>query len=303
MVHNGCLLEIQNCSLLIVQNLQMSLNLNLNPQTITQSRIISYTDTQAIVSFCVKFSLTDPTQPSVIANSMSTAVALGLDLTKNIGITGIIEDEEDQYQVEAFECDQDGNAINAPSTRNQGASIRVCVKPDAFTRSFGVVLRSINVMRLERGDVSQKVIEPDSVVQDFQRTEYMCTVSQDLCHVQTDISNDFFWWFNRWTRFWSFLSGGTSLYWVSGRSLRVQFQQRASDATAEKDQESSWRHDSYLCRARQGSPTAECLHATDSLIFLPARRCCPVCSRTIRRSGQRWKHPTHVQTRCFDLCV
>ena len=156
------------------------------------SNVISFTGQKAIVSFCVKFNLHDPAAPALTANYLYTPVSVGVDFNNNFGITEIVQDEEDKFGAEAFLCDDQDNPISNPETKNQGATVRVCVQPDAFTRPFGVAMKSINSFRLARGDVDQDVIIPNGVIQNLQTTQYKCTAGQRICSLATVVGNDFY---------------------------------------------------------------------------------------------------------------
>jgi hypothetical protein len=173
--------------------LQMNVMFNIDPETITNSQVISFTDAQAIVSFCVRFTLFDPAAPALTVDSLNTPIVIAVDLNDSISITGIIEDDEEKYGAEAFECDLEDNPIvDSQTNTNQGDTIRVCVRPDAVAREFGVVIKSINSFLLQRGDVEQDVITPNEVVESKETTEYRCTSGQPLCSFTTVVNNDFY---------------------------------------------------------------------------------------------------------------
>lgn len=168
------------------------MNYNINPTTIGNSRIITYTAEDPIVSFCTRFNLIDPSNPGQVANFLDTPVAVRVDITQRFEILAILEDEEDNYGAEAFECDDNNERILEPALKTQGARIRVCVQPDSFTREFGVVMKSINRFKLIRGDVEEDVIVPDGVIKDLIMTQYRCTPGDVVCHLTTEVSNRFF---------------------------------------------------------------------------------------------------------------
>jgi hypothetical protein len=170
---------------------QITVNYNINPSTISQSRIITYTADDPIVSFCTRFNLIDPSNNQV-ANFVDTPVAVRVDITQNFEILAILADEEDNYGAEAFECDADNNRITEPTFKTQGSRIRLCVQPDSFTRGFGVVMKSINRLKLIRGDVSDDIIIPDGVIKDLIQTEYRCTPGDVTCYLTAEVDNRFF---------------------------------------------------------------------------------------------------------------
>lgn len=168
------------------------MNYNINPTTISSSRIITFTTEDPIVAFCTRFNLINPENPDQIANSLDTPVAVRVDITERFEILALLEDEEENFFVEAFECDSDNNPITEPTLKTQGSRVRICVQPNAYTQEFGVVMKSINRLKLIRGDVSDDIIVPDGVILDLLQTEYECTPGETICSVETSISNSFF---------------------------------------------------------------------------------------------------------------
>lgn len=127
-----------------------------------------------------------------MANSLDTPVALRVDIVDTFEIKGLLEDEEDSYGAEAFECDENNQRIGNPTFKTQGARIRVCVQPDSFTQGYGVAMKSINQFAFTRGDVSQDIIIPDGVIQDLMITTYRCTPGEVICFFETEVSNRFY---------------------------------------------------------------------------------------------------------------
>jgi hypothetical protein len=163
---------------------------NLDPTTITKSRIID----GGIASFCVSFSVSDPAQPGVVQNSLDTPLAVAIEFEEFIGITEILGSEVDQYGIESFLCDSQNKELAAADIlpKAQGGRIRVCVQPDASTRASEVVMKSINSFELLRGDVNQQILVANSVVKDPILTDYVCTAGASLCSVEATLSNRFF---------------------------------------------------------------------------------------------------------------
>lgn len=127
----------------------------------------------------------------------ATILSLGHDSSAaTYGSGGVSSLNESRYLqefgVEAFECDGNDEAISEPVAKNQGDRIRICILPDATARDAGVVMNSVNSLQLLRDSVSQDVLLPDSVIQDFRSTKYGCTPGEPLCFVETPIENAFF---------------------------------------------------------------------------------------------------------------
>ena len=181
----------------------MYVDLNINPTTVSQSPVITFNSvnvngqSQAAVSFCVRLNVWDPDDEfnPEPAGTQDYIVAVSVDLTQNIGITGLISDQEELYGTIAYECDRNNVAVpfnETQMTKNQGDQIRICVEPDDFAKQYGVVMKSINSLSLVRGDVIQDVLVPQGVIQDFLNTEYECLPGQSVCVVECLISNDFY---------------------------------------------------------------------------------------------------------------
>lgn len=170
---------------------QITVSYIINPTTISNSRIITFTSDYPIVSFCTRFNIIDPDNPDQVANFLDTAVAVRVDITTNFQILALLEDEEDNYVVEVFECDESKNPITQ-TLKTQGSRVRMCIQPNAYTQSFGVVMKSVNRLKLIRGDVSDEVIVPDGVITDLLQTEYLCTPGDTVCAVETTVANRFF---------------------------------------------------------------------------------------------------------------
>jgi hypothetical protein len=183
-----------NCSLTFCFLLQMTAEFNIDPTTITNSRIIDYKNDRAIVSFCVRFSVSDPARPGVIKNALDTPLAVAIEFKGFIGITEILGSDVDQYGVESFLCDSQNKELAAADIlpKAQGGRIRVCVQPDASSRVADVVMKSINRFELQRGDVSQQILVANSVVKDPLLTDYVCTAGTSLCSVEATLDNGFF---------------------------------------------------------------------------------------------------------------
>ena len=157
--------------------------------------MITFTEAQAIVSFCARFELSTPERPSLVENFRHTPVAVGVKLSgDDMGITGLLQNEEDNYAVVSYLCNQDSVPLQASEIvpKAQGGRIRVCIETDEFTAGFGAVMRSINSFNLERGDVLQRVVAPKSVVVDPLSTRMDCDPGQVVCSIDCSISNDFF---------------------------------------------------------------------------------------------------------------
>lgn len=134
----------------------------------------------------------DPSNPGTVVNSLDTPIAVRADIVNQLEILDLIQEEEENYGTQAFECDSNDNPIINPSAKHQGNKIRICVQPNNFTQQYGVVMKSINSFTLVRGDVSQQLIVPDSVIQDTQATTYTCIPGEMTCSLTSEISNSLF---------------------------------------------------------------------------------------------------------------
>jgi hypothetical protein len=173
----------------------MVVNLNFDFDTIALSPVISFTDTQAIVSFCARFELSTFDKPSLVESALNWKIAVTVKLSgAGMGITGIVEDEEENYAVISYLCNDNNERLMSSeiTPKSQGGRIRVCVETDDFTAGFGATLRSITTFKLNRGDVTQQVVTKKAVVVDPLSTRLDCDPGQEVCSVECTIGNEFF---------------------------------------------------------------------------------------------------------------
>jgi hypothetical protein len=176
----------------VVHSAQMTVQYTINPSTISGSPIISYSSAGTAVAFCTRLSLIDPDRQNETVEYLDYPVALYIDILERFEILGlVIENPEDSYGVEAFLCDSNNLRIdesNETLQRNQGSRVRICVQPDSHTQDSGVVMKSINRLKLSRGNVVQDVL----MASDVEGSYYHCVAGESICHVETEISNRFF---------------------------------------------------------------------------------------------------------------
>ena len=174
----------------------MGIHLNFDPTSINTSRQISFTETQGILSFCIKFELIDDSCNGACAE-LETPVTLGIALESNVGIIELIDEDPSAYGIVVYECDDDDvplseAAISGRPALTQGSTIQFCIRPDDFSLSYGVILRSIVSFQLSRGDVKQDVLIPNGIIVNYAQTVYACQPGGLICKLKTLLSNDFF---------------------------------------------------------------------------------------------------------------
>ena len=130
-----------------------------NPETITSDANI-YEETVvngeqfAIVTFCVRFNLSTGGDSSIEVNFHETLITLNVDLTDGFAIDDVDVAPRDRlvttanqaYEVEGYQCDRNYVELTPAAravTRNQGAIIRVCVRPTLEGREDGIYMREI----------------------------------------------------------------------------------------------------------------------------------------------------------------
>ena len=107
----------------------------------------------AQIRFCVRFGLYTKGAPPVEVNFLETVITLDVDLSDGFDIASVSVAPKDKlvrtaaqaYQVEGYVCDEKEKAVtDLAAIRNQGAQIRVCVRPDTDARADGIYMRAID---------------------------------------------------------------------------------------------------------------------------------------------------------------
>ena len=178
------------------------LTVSVNPATITSDTNI-YEEAViggqqfAIVTFCIRLNLSTGGDSPIEVNFLETLVTLNVDLTDGfeIGTVAVAPKEKlvktanQAYEVEGYLCDRSYDELNdagKQTTRNQGAVIRVCVRPTLEGRNDGIYMREIQSFEFtrtypdSRPDVRQIAIE-NSAAASNGLTDLFCERGWEVC--------------------------------------------------------------------------------------------------------------------------
>ena len=150
-------------------------------------------DVSAQIQFCVRFGLfTDGGNTEVEVNFLETVITLDVDLSDGFDIASISVAPKDKlirtaaqaYQVEGYICTEEEIEGDLTSIRNQGAEIRVCVRPDEDARADGIYMRAIDSFTWKRDapvEITQVAVE-NRVEATNTLTSLYCAPGELVCH-------------------------------------------------------------------------------------------------------------------------
>jgi hypothetical protein len=158
----------------------------------------------AVIAVCIRLSLNTPGNTSIEVNFLETVVVLTAQLTDGFQIDEIlvapkgrlVRTANQAYQLEAFQCDEafvELSATEKAVARNQGAIIRICVRPNADARPDGVKMREIQSLTFSRTDptISQIAVEDRRPAVNG-LTSLTCNAGDNICMVETILTAQFF---------------------------------------------------------------------------------------------------------------
>ena len=155
----------------------------------------------AEVKFCVRLNLNTGGDSSIEVNFHETLITLNVDLTDGFAIDDVsvtpreklVKTANQAYKVEGYQCDRNYVELNEAGkavTRNQGAIIRVCVRPTLEGRQDGIYMREIQSFAFSRTypdsrpDVNQDAIV-NSGPADNGLTDLFCDRGWEVCMFET----------------------------------------------------------------------------------------------------------------------
>ena len=172
----------------------------LNPDTIRESEsyieLPSESESDAKIRYCVRFSLWGgpPSEPEAEEiNHIDVTVELNLDMTdENVSISGQsveaaeegVQTSEDNFFLEAFQCDQDGKHLQEITPYNQGDMVRICVQPTEQASEVGFRIKTIDTFSFSQGSTSQAAILNGEVAAN-QLTGLSCETGARQCVFET----------------------------------------------------------------------------------------------------------------------
>ena len=186
--------------------LTQQLTIAVNPATITTDANI-YEETVvngqqfAVINFCVRLNLSTGGDSSIEVNFHETLVTLNVDLTDGFTIADVnvapreklVKTANQAYEVEGYQCDRNYAELSAAAkatTRNQGAIIRVCVRPTLEGRTDGIYMREIQSFAFSRTYVDGRpAVNQDAIVgslaADNGLTDLFCENGWEVCMFET----------------------------------------------------------------------------------------------------------------------
>ncbi|KAG7346920.1 hypothetical protein IV203_005989 [Nitzschia inconspicua] len=170
---------------------KVTVTFTVDEMNILSSPIISSAESRSIVSFSTRLSIRDPNIPSNTAASLDTSIIFELMTAGKVGITGLLEEQQDKYGLNVYECDKDNNRLPVVQPKSQQDLFRLCIEPDEIARNDAVKMYGISSLTIEDGQNIQSVLK-DGSVQNSATTEYSCTLDGKLCYIETLVDNSFF---------------------------------------------------------------------------------------------------------------
>jgi hypothetical protein len=180
----------------VTLNQEATIKISVDPTTISTSTELYSEDTtigavNAQIVFCVRFGLSTPGD-NVEVNFLETVITLDIDLSDGFEIGSIAVEPKDKlvrtaaqaYQVEGYVCTDEEIEGDLTAVRNQGAQIRVCVRPDEEARSDGIYMRRIDSFSWTRDSpvsITQSAVE-DGVAASNTLTDLFCEPGELVCN-------------------------------------------------------------------------------------------------------------------------
>ena len=177
---------------------QISSNSNIYKEQTTNGEL------SAVVTFCIRFALKTSGLSPIEVNFLETIVILNVKLTDGFKIDNIsvapreklIRTANQVYKLTAFQCDASKAELSATQkqvTRNQGAIIRVCVRPDDVAEADGIKMREIKELTYSRTSpaASQEAVK-NNVASTNGLSSLYCNPGEAVCMVETILVADFY---------------------------------------------------------------------------------------------------------------
>jgi hypothetical protein len=180
----------------VTLNQEATIKISVDPTTISGNTELYSEDTTigavtAQIVFCVRFGLHTPGD-DVEVNFLETVITLDIDLSDGFEIGSIAVEPKDKlvrtaaqaYQVEGYVCTDEEIEGDLLAVRNQGAQIRVCVRPDEEARSDGIYMRRIDSFTWRRDvpvSITQAAVE-DGIAASNTLTDLFCEPGELVCN-------------------------------------------------------------------------------------------------------------------------
>lgn len=158
-----------------------------NPELYTENDEIGAVTAQVI--FCVRFGLFTDTEE---VNFLETVITLDIDLSDGFAIGDVLVEPKDKlvqtaaqaYEVEGYVCTDEEIEADPSFVRNQGAQIRVCVRPNEEARADGVYMRRIDSFTWSRTQpvaITQAAVE-NGLAASNTLTDLYCVPGELVCN-------------------------------------------------------------------------------------------------------------------------
>jgi hypothetical protein len=174
-----------------------TIEISVDPTTVTGNSELYSEDTTigavtAQIIFCVRFGLYTPGMEEEV-NFLETVITLDVDLSDGFQIGSIDVEPKDKlvrtaaqaYEVEGYVCTDEEVPADPALIRNQGAQIRVCVRPDQEARDDGIYMRRIDSFTWARNDganpITQAAVE-NGLPASNTLTDLYCVAGELVCN-------------------------------------------------------------------------------------------------------------------------
>ena len=145
----------------------------------------------AQVVFCVRFGL-HTLGDDMEVNFLETVITLDIDLSDGFQIGSIDVEPRDKlvrtaaqaYEVEGYVCTDEEVPADPALIRNQGAQIRVCVRPDQEARDDGIYMRRIDSFSWQLtspAEITQEAVV-DGLPSSNSLTDLFCAPGELVCN-------------------------------------------------------------------------------------------------------------------------
>jgi hypothetical protein len=173
------------------------------PQNIAKSKSYQPSttgDNDATITYCLRFSLWSGTDPGAeLVNYVDVTVALTVDLKDDFAIQAQslqaqdrgVETTDDEFFVDAFLCQPNGEPFADMLPFVQGEVVRVCVQPTLQAYDVGFRMRRIDKFTFVQGYTTQEAIINEKAASNG-LTQLWCDPGVDQCMFETLLFAYFF---------------------------------------------------------------------------------------------------------------
>jgi hypothetical protein len=171
----------------------------IDPVMIVDARWVSHKvgKNNVAVNFCSTFAIKQDLTSADVAFTRENHFLMDVDVGGS-SIVSYLEGDaiEESWQIDMYQCD--GELVRIPDEDllpiQQGQHVRLCVATANATRASGVYINNINQFTYQRADdgLVQNAITKGQVPSEDGSTQILCRAGNDLCAIDTVLSNSFF---------------------------------------------------------------------------------------------------------------